>query len=265
MNKIKEFNSDEFGNIRTIMTGETIYFVGLDIAKALGYSNARKAVNMHCKHLIKRVMDVTSQNGTAHKNSRNTQEMTLVPEGDVYRLIVKSKLPSAEKFESWVFDEVLPQIRKTGGYIPVKEDETNEEFLARAFIIATETIKQKDEIISAKQKMIEEQNPLVEFADKVSNTTDLIDMGSMAKLLKDEHIDIGRNRLFEWLRKKKILMRNNIPYQQYIDSGHFKLKETVKTTAYGTQVFTITLVTGKGQIYITEKLRKEFVAGKTAS
>ena len=187
------------------------------------------------------------------------QTIALITEGDMYRLITHSKLESAEEFESWVFDEVLPQIRRTGGYIPVNEDETNEEFLARAFIIATETLKKKDEIIALKDKQLDEQKPLVDFANQVSNTSSLIDMGRMAKLLKDEHIDIGRNKLFAWLRSKEILMSNNIPYQRYVDGSYFKVKESVSETPYGTKTFTTTYVTGKGQIYITERLRKEFV------
>lgn len=108
---------------------------------------------------------------------------------------------------------------------------------------------------------IEEQKPLVEFANKVSDSSNLIDMGKMAKLLKDEHIKIGRNRLFEWLRNHEILMRNNIPYQRYIDGGYFQVKESTYETPYGTKTQQTTFVTGKGQIYITEKLRKEFSKG----
>lgn len=214
----------------------------------MGYSNPRDAISRHCKGVVKH--DSFKEGG---------QTIALITEGDMYRLITHSKLESAEEFESWVFDEVLPQIRRTGGYIPVNEDETNEEFLARAFIIATETLKKKDEIIALKDKQLDEQKPLVDFANQVSNTSSLIDMGRMAKLLKDEHIDIGRNKLFAWLRSKEILMSNNIPYQRYVDGSYFKVKESVSETPYGTKTFTTTYVTGKGQIYITERLRKEFV------
>lgn len=105
---------------------------------------------------------------------------------------------------------------------------------------------------------IEEQKPLVYFANKVSDSSNLIDMGKMAKLLKDEHINIGRNRLFDWLRKKEILMKNNMPYQRYIEGGYFQVKESTYETPYGTKTQQTTLVTGKGQIYITERLRKEY-------
>lgn len=128
---------------------------------------------------------------------------------------------------------------------------TPEQVMARALKLADKTIK-------TLEMTIEEQRPLVDFANKVSDSSNLIDMGKMAKLLKDEHINIGRNRLFDWLRKKEILMKNNMPYQRYIDSGYFQIKESVYETAYGTKTQQTTYVTGHGQIYITEKLRKEY-------
>ena len=99
---------------------------------------------------------------------------------------------------------------------------------------------------------------MVEFAHKVSATTNVIDMGKMAKLLKDEHINIGRNRLFQWLRQKEILMSNNIPYQRYINAGYFEVKESTYETPFGSKTQQTTYVTGKGQIYITEKIRRDF-------
>lgn len=128
---------------------------------------------------------------------------------------------------------------------------TPEQVMARALKLADKTIE-------TLKLTIEEQRPLVDFANKVSDSSNLIDMGKMAKLLKDEHINIGRNRLFNWLRKKEILMKNNMPYQRYIDGGYFQIKESVYETAYGTKTQQTTYVTGRGQIYITEKLRKEY-------
>lgn len=106
MNSLQIFNSEEFGEIRTIEIDGKPYFVGTDVAKALGYSNPRKAILDHCKGVTKR--DTPTSSGV--------QSMSYINEGDLYRLIMKSKLPSAEKFESWVMDEVLPAIRKTGSY-----------------------------------------------------------------------------------------------------------------------------------------------------
>lgn len=128
---------------------------------------------------------------------------------------------------------------------------TPEQVMARALKLADKTIKNLE-------LTIEEQRPLVDFANKVSDSSNLIDMGKMAKLLKDEHINIGRNRLFEWLRKKEILMKNNMPYQRYIEGGYFQVKESVYETPHGSKTQQTTYVTGRGQIYITEKLRKEY-------
>ena len=128
---------------------------------------------------------------------------------------------------------------------------TPEQVMARALRLADKTIENL-------KLVIEEQRPLVDFANKVSDSSNLIDMGKMAKLLKDENINIGRNRLFEWLRQKEILMKNNVPYQRYIEGGYFQVKESVYETPYGTKTNVTTFVTGKGQIYITEKLRKEW-------
>ena len=117
-NKIELFKSNEFGEVRFLSIGDKEYAVGIDIAKALGYSDPSSAISKRCKHGIKQLINnVTCQNGNSHNKARNTQEMTLIPEGDIFRLIVNSRLPSAEKFESWVFDEVLPSIRKHGAYI----------------------------------------------------------------------------------------------------------------------------------------------------
>ena len=119
-------------------------------------------------------------------------------------------------------------------------------------------LKLADKTISGLKLQIEQQKPLVEFAHKVSATTNVIDMGKMAKLLKDEHINIGRNRLFQWLRQKEILMSNNIPYQRYINAGYFEVKESTYETPFGSKTQQTTYVTGKGQIYITEKIRRDF-------
>ena len=246
-NELEIFKNDEFGEVRTLVINEKPYFCASDIAKVLGYSNTRDAISRHCKGVVK--SDIPTNSGI--------QTVSFIPEGDIYRLIVKSKLPSAEKFEAWVMDEILPSIRKHGAYMTndvIERTLTDPDYLIQ---LATALKEERQARLVAEQK-IEEQRPLVEFADKVSNSSNLIDMGKMAKLLKDENINIGRNRLFEWLRKKEILMRNNIPYQRYIDGGYFQVKESTFETPYGTKTQQTTFVTGKGQIYITEKLRKEW-------
>lgn len=243
MNELQIFENSEFGSVRTVDFNGKTYFVANDVAKALGYVETAKAIRTHCKGVSE--MDIPTNGGI--------QKVKIITEGDIYRLVIKSKLPEADKFERWIFDEVLPSIRKHGLYA-VDELINNPELAIKAFT----ALKEEREKRLAAEQVIEEQRPLVDFANKVSDSSNLIDMGKMAKLLKDEHINIGRNRLFDWLRRKEILMRNNIPYQRYIDDGYFQVKESVYQTPYGTKTQQTTFVTGKGQIYITEKLRKEY-------
>lgn len=246
-NELEIFKNEDFGEVRTLVIDEKPYVLANDVARALGYKRPADAISAHCKGSVKH----------RYLTNGGEQEAKFIPEGDIYRLIMKSKLPNAEKFESWVMDEVLPTIRKHGAYMTnevIERTLTDPDYLIQ---LATALKEERQARLIAEQK-IEEQRPLVEFADKVSNSSNLIDMGKMAKLLKDENINIGRNRLFEWLRKKDILMRNNIPYQRYIDGGYFQVKESTFETPYGTKTQQTTYVTGKGQIYITEKLRKEW-------
>lgn len=246
-NELEIFKNEEFGEVRTLVIDEKPYVLANDVARALGYKRPADAISSHCKGSVKH----------RYLTNGGEQEAKFIPEGDIYRLIMKSKLPNAEKFEIWVMDEVLPTIRKHGAYMTndvIERTLTDPDYLIQ---LATALKEERQARLIAEQK-IEEQRPLVEFADKVSNSSNLIDMGKMAKLLKDENINIGRNRLFEWLRKKDILMRNNIPYQRYLDGGYFQVKESTFETPYGTKTQQTTYVTGKGQIYITEKLRKEW-------
>lgn len=144
MNELQVFNNDLFGEIRFIEVEGKPYVVANDVAKALGYSKPNNAINTHCKGALKR--GIPTKGGI--------QEMVIIPEGDIYRLITKSKLPSAEKFEKWVFDEVLPQIRKTGGYIPVTKEDNEKTILAKAYLIAQKTIEEKDELLKEKDEQI---------------------------------------------------------------------------------------------------------------
>jgi anti-repressor protein len=249
MNEIQVFNNKKFGNVRVIEQDGEPYFVGKDIAEILGYQNSSKALNDH--------VDNEDKLNNESLSSLGQRGGWIINESGLYSLILGSKLPSAKEFKRWVTKDVLPTIRKTGGYVG------NEDMFIDTYLpYADENVKQlfKLNLITIRQlnNKIEYMEPLAAFAETVSDTSDLIDMGRMAKLLNDEHIPIGRNKLFEWLRAKKILMSNNTPYQQYIDSGHFKVKEKVTETAYGTKIFVTTYITGKGQIYITEKLRKEY-------
>lgn len=131
-------NNPLFGDVRFVSIEGKPYAVANDVAKALGYADCPKAVRTHCKGVAK----------TSIPTNGGNQEVKVIPEGDIYRLIIRSKLPQAEKFERWVFDEVLPQIRQTGGYIPIKEEDTDAEIMAKALLIAQKTIEKKDKLIS---------------------------------------------------------------------------------------------------------------------
>lgn len=247
MNEIMIFTSTEFGEIRTLKENNKVLFCGSDITKALGYGNASAALNRHCKGITKR--DTLTNGGI--------QALLFITEGVVYRLIAHSRLPSAERFESWIFDEVLPTIRKTGGYV------ANEDVFVETYLpFADEPIKQlfriQCRVINQLNERIRKDEPKMKFADHVSDSTNLIDVNKMAKLCADHGIRIGRNRLFAWLRSRRILMDGNIPYQEYIENGYFRVKESAYESNGQTRTYQQTFVTGKGQQYILSRLMKEY-------
>ena len=249
-NVIKIFENEEFGSVRTFEEQGKVLFCGSDVAKALGYSKPNNAISAHCRCALKR--------GIPHPQStEKTIIMTFIPEGDVYRLISHSRLPSAEKFESWIFDEVLPTIRKTGGYV------SNENMFIENYFPFLEEPYQKlfrlqMTAIRRLNERIRHDQPLVEFANQVSNTDNLINMNSMAKLARAENIPVGRNKLYGWLKGKGVLMANNLPYQRYIDRGYFAVKESVFEVDGMKKTYQQTLVTGKGQRFVINLLKKYY-------
>lgn len=178
MNKLQIFNSEEFGEVRTIEIDGKPYFVGTDVAKALGYSNPRKAILDHCKGVTKR--DTPTSSGV--------QSMSYINEGDLYRLIMKSKLPSAEKFETWVFDEVVPSIRTNGGYIVGQETLSDDELMAKAILVAQKKIAERDQLIeeqrqqiSVKNQIIGELKPKADYYDEILKNPGLVTITQIAK------------------------------------------------------------------------------------
>lgn len=226
-NQIMNFVNDEFGSIRCIEVEGTPYFVGNDIAIALGYSNYRNAVSKH--------VDVEDKLRTQIEYAGQMRNVTVINESGVYDLIFNSKLDSAKRFRRWVTSEVLPQIRRTGGYIPYK-NLSEAEFVLKALEIQQATIAElRGELEATKED--------VDFARCVTASSDTIDMNTMAKLLQNDGYDIGRNRLFEILRNNGILMRDNMPYQRYVENGCFEVGEHVICNVIVPQTY----VTGKGQ------------------
>ncbi|SDB36817.1 Prophage antirepressor [Ruminococcaceae bacterium FB2012] len=182
MNEIMTFFNEKFGKIRTILDERgKVLFCGLDIAKALGYSRPADAITAHSKGSVKRRL---LTNG-------GYQEIKFITEGDVYRLIAHSRLPSAEEFETWVFDDVLPTIRRTGGYVNDAEKFVNT-YLPFADEPTKNLFKIQFEYINQLNDRIRRDEPKVKFADHVSDTVNLIDMNDMAKLCADHGIRIGK-------------------------------------------------------------------------
>ena len=248
-NEIKIFENEEFGSVRTMEINGEPYFVGKDVAEILGYANASKA-------LIDHVDDEDKLNNET-LSSLGQRGGWLINESGLYSLILSSKLSNAKKFKRWVTSEILPAIRKTGSYsIQSKPDSyTIEDPAARARRWAEEYEEKK-----ALEAKIEEQKPLVEYAEHIQASKDVIDMKSMAKLASKNGIKIGRNKLFSFLRDRKILDRENIPYANYMDKEWFEVVESTYTFSNGEEKITkTTLVKPKGQLEIVRQLRKYYI------
>lgn len=246
MNNLQVFNNTEFGEVRTIEKNGRILFGATECAKVLGYTNPQKAIRNHCKGV----------NEIVTPTKGGIQKVKFITEGDLYRLITHSKLPAAEAFEHWVFDEVLPSIRKNGGYIAGQEKLSDEELLAKALIVAENKIAEKE-------KQIERMRPKEIFADAVSASKSSILVGDLAKILHQNGIEIGQKRLFVWLRSNGYLIKQqgaswNMPTQKSMELGLFEIKETTITHLDGHITTSKTVkVTGKGQVYFITKFLKE--------
>lgn len=248
---VKVFENEEFGRVRAVLIDGEPWFVGKDVAMTLGYTNYRDALVRHID------LEDKTDGVVIHDSIGRPQKPILINESGVYSLIFGSNLPNAKFFKRWVTSEVLPTIRKTGTY------QLMDSYMIDDPVERAKRWIEEQEEKKALERKIEEDKPKVEFADHVADTSDLIDMSTLAKLAKKENIKIGRNRLFEWLRDNKYLMSHgkhkNEPYQKYVDNGWFVVREYTYNTAYGEQIGTKTYVTGKGQMGIIERLRKDFI------
>lgn len=247
-NEIKIFESEEFGKVRTVVKDGEQWFVLADICKVLEISNSRMVAGR---------LDTEELMSVKLTSGGQRREMTAVSESGLYAVILRSDKPQAKPFRKWVTSEILPTIRRTGGYV-VNEDMFIKNYLPFLDEPYQGLFRLQMMAINKLNERIRHDQPLVEFANQVSNTENLIDMNAMAKLAIEENILIGRNRLFRWLRENEILMSDNLPYQKYIDRGYFAVKESVFETGSMTKTYQQTFVTGKGQQFIIGRLRKEF-------
>lgn len=242
MNEVQLFNFESH-EVRSLLLNNEPWFVGKDVAEALGYSKARNAIATHIDSEDKKDAPIQGTLG-------GVQEMTVINESGLYSLVLSSKLPSAKKFKRWVTSEVLPALRKTGQY-QVKEL-SGQELMAKALIEA-------QSVLAAKDKVIEEMKPKVVFADAVATSHTSILVGELAKILKQNGIDMGQKRLFAWLREKGFLIKRkgtdyNMPTQKAMDLGLFEIKEGSYVNGSGVNITTKTpKVTGKGQQYFINK------------
>lgn len=252
---IRIFENEEFGKVRTVVKDGEPWLVGRDVAVILGYAKPENAISTHVDNEDK---TTTLIQGTGSNYKSKT---TIINESGFYSLVLSSKMPKAREFRRWVTSEVLPTIRRTGGYV-ANEDMFIENYLPFLDEPYRNLFRLQMMAISKLNERIRHDAPLVEFANQVAGTENLIDMNAMAKLAIEENIPIGRNRLFRWLRENAILMSGNLPYQRYIDRGYFAVKESVFETASMTKTYQQTYVTGKGQQYIIGRLKKEFEEGR---
>ena len=266
--ELQIFNNPEFGEIRTTVIDGEPWFVGKDVADILGYQNGSRDINRHVDEEDRQ----NYQNGTFE----SPRGMTIINESGLYSLVLSSKLPTAKKFKRWVTSEVLPAIRKHGGYMtPEKVEEAllNPDVLIR---LATELKEERNknkalhDLAVEQDKHLARQNDRIAtlepkgiFADSVSASDTTILIGELAKIIKQNGTDIRQNRLFQWMRDQKYLIGRkgtdyNMPTQKAMKLGLFTIKETTINHSDGhVSISKTPKVTGKGQIYFVNKfLRK---------
>ena len=235
MNKIQEFFNEKFGTVRTITIDDVIYFVASDIARALGYKNPQKAIRDHCKRV----------NESFIPSNGGEQKAKVITKSDIYRLIVRSKLESADEFESWIFDEIMPTIEKTGAYI----EEGREQEMVNYYFSSLSSDLQ-GQIVN---ELIEKNKELQQFYDDLMNTEGLMQINTVAK-----ELGIGEYTLFAYLRGKKVFFYDkdnvNVPYERFRKEGKFVVKET---PCHDGNIRAVTYATKKGLEYIRKILRKD--------
>lgn len=246
---IQIFNNADFGNVRIIEEDGNFLFCGSDVAKALGYAKPNDAIARHCRATVKRSSPISGK----------MQDINFISEGDVYRLIVHSKLPSAEQFEKWVFDEVLPSIRKNGGYIAGQEELSPAELMAKALLVAQKTLADREARIESLTKENQLMKPKADVCDAISASEDSIPIKNFANILSQNGVKIGQNRLFTYFRENGYLInspyspRHNTPTQKAMDLKLFTVQERAVLNSSGARITYTSRLTPKGQQYFLNK------------
>lgn len=247
MNNLKIFSNEEFGEIRTVTIDCEPWFVGKDVANTLGYQNGSRDINRHVDEEDRRKVMIFDGN--------QDKETIVINESGLYGLILSSKMPNAKKFKHWVTSEVLPSIRKHGMYA-VDDLLNNPDMAIKAFTALKEE-REKNKLL---QEDVKRMKPKEIFADAVSTSHTSILIGDLAKILKQNGVQTGQKRLFEWMRENGYLIKRNgadrnMPTQRSMEQGLFEVKEsTVNNPDGSVRINRTTKVTGKGQQYFINKL-----------
>lgn len=266
MNDLQIFNNKEFGNVRAVIVDGLPWFVGKDVCEAFGDTNYRRSL-LSIDECDKGVSQIDTPGGR--------QNMVVINESGLYSLLfqmqpqkargvsqngtlINERIEKLHRFKHWVTSEVLPSIRKNGGYIAGQETMTDDELLAKALMVANNKIAERDRIIEHQKAKIEYDRPKTIFADAVATSNTSILVGDLAKIICQNGVQIGQKRLFAWLRDNGYLMKNgssyNMPIQRYIQQGLFEVKERSIQNPDGSVRITITpKITGKGQLYFVNK------------
>ncbi|MCO6231284.1 phage antirepressor [Staphylococcus epidermidis] len=255
MHDLKVFQNSQFGELEILTIDNKEWFPAIKVAEILGYTNPRKAIRDHAKErgvTIRSVIDSLGRN----------QDKKFIDEGNLYRLITRSKLPQADQFEEWVFEDVLPAIRKHGVYATddvIENTLNNPDYIIN---VLTEYKKEKEQNLLLQQE-VETNKPKVLFADSVAGSDNSILVGELAKILKQNGVDIGQNRLFKWLRNNGYLIKKggesyNLPTQKSMDLKILDIKKRIINNPDGSSKVSRTpKVTGKGQQYFINKFLTE--------
>lgn len=241
--------------VRAVEINGEGWLIGKDVAEVLGYSNTSDALKKH--------VDIEDKGVAKCDTLGGSQEMIVINESGLYSLVLRSKLPGAKKFRRWVTSEVLPQIRKTGGYIQISEEMSEAEIMAKAFIISRKTIEKKDELLKAKDKEIKDLSQDLtqknRFINQIAVSKNSLKVEEVAQIASKQGIKIGRNKLWDKLREWGLIKKNSKydPKQEYIDREYFEVVEGTKENSKGVFTYKITRVLGKGQVYIIKRLLAE--------
>ena len=249
MKEMQIFNNPSFGSVRTFTEPDgTVLFCASDVAKALGYRNAYDAVQRHCRAIVKRDTPISGK----------IQAVTYIADGDIYRLAAKSELPGADKFERWIFDEVLPSIRKTGSYSVESRMLPHDYYSALQALVQTEGMRlEAEEKALVLSEKIRKDEPYTLTGKTIETVQNAIKIEEFARFVQNTYKRLGRNKMFQLLRDKKVFYQNGgvtLPLQEYMNRGYFVVKESTYTQGGMTNTRPTILITGKGQVWLANKL-----------